>query len=152
MVFEKEYGTQSCSLLMLEFFKNATQKNKAFGALLTDLSKEWDCLDHDLLIAKLHAYSLNISSSNLLQDYLSKRKQRPKLGFFFNSWEDVLSGVPQNPILGLLLFNTFMCDMFLILKTEYFTGYTDANTPFVVAYNIEDVIQSFEKVGENLIT
>ena len=44
-----------------------------------------------------------------------------------------------------------MCDMFLILKTTCFTGYADANTPFVVAGNIEDAIRSLEKVGENLI-
>ena len=70
---------------MLEFFKDVTHKNKAFGALLTDLSKAWDYLDHDLLITKPHGFGLNVSSLNLLQDYLSKRKQRPKVGVFFCS-------------------------------------------------------------------
>ena len=60
--------------------------------------------------------------------------------------------MPQVPLLGLLLFNVFMCDMFLILKTVYFTGYADDNTPFAVADNIEDVTSSLEDVGRNLIT
>ena len=72
--FRKGYGTQHCLLLMLEIWKGATDNNKAFGALLTDLSKAFDCLSHDLLIAKLHAYGIDIHSLNILQDYLSNRK------------------------------------------------------------------------------
>ena len=57
--FREGYGTQHCLLMMLETWKEATDNNKAFGALLTDLSKTFDCLSHDLLIAKLHAYGLD---------------------------------------------------------------------------------------------
>ena len=53
--FRKGYGTQHCLLLMLEIWKEATDNNKAFGALLTDLLKAFDCLSHDLFIAKLYA-------------------------------------------------------------------------------------------------
>ena len=51
-----------------------------------------------------------------------------------------------------LLFNVFMCDIFLILKTVYFTGYADDNTPLVVADNMNDIIRSLGEVGENIIT
>ena len=67
---------------MLEIWKEATDNNKAFGALLTDLSKAFDCLSHDLLIAKLHAYGIDIDSLNILQDYLSNRNQRTKVDSF----------------------------------------------------------------------
>ena len=89
---KKGYGTQHSLSLMLEIWKGATDNNKAFGALLTDLSKAFDCLSHDLLIAKLHAYGLDIDSLNILQDYLSNRKQRTKVDSFYSSWEPVLSG------------------------------------------------------------
>ena len=71
--FRKGYSTQHCLLMMLESWKEAVDKNKAFGALMTDLSKAFDCLSHDLLIAKLHAYGIDLSSLKLLQDYLSNR-------------------------------------------------------------------------------
>ena len=87
--------------------KYASDKKKAFGALLIDLSKAFDCLCHDLLIGKLHAYGLDLSSLNLLQDYSPNRKQRAKVDSFFSSWEDILSGLPQGSILSCLLFNIF---------------------------------------------
>ena len=63
----------------------------------------------------------------MLQDYLSNRKQRTKVDSFYRSWEAILSGVPEASILGPLLFNIFMCVMFLILKATYFTDYVNDN-------------------------
>ena len=60
--------------MMLAFFKDATDKNKAFVALLTDQSKIFDCFCHDLLVSKLDAYGLVVSSLKFVQDYLSNCK------------------------------------------------------------------------------
>ena len=108
--------TNACNL------ERTADNNKAFSALVTHLSKAFDCLSHNLLIAKLHAYGLDIDSLNIIQDYLSNRKQRTKVDSFHSSWEAIISGVPQISILGLILSNIFMRDMFLILKATYFTG------------------------------
>ena len=134
-----------------EFWKGATDSNKAFSALLTDLLKAFNCLSHDLLIAKLHANCLEINSLNILQDYLSNRKQRTKVDTFYSSWGAILSGVPQRSILGPLLLNILMCDMFLILKATKFTGYADDNLPFVVRDNVADVTKALKKIGEDLL-
>ena len=83
---------------MLKMWKGATDNKKAFGALLTNLSKVFDVLSHDLLIAKLYPYGLNIDVLNILQDYLSNPKQRTKVNTFSSSWETILSGVPQGSI------------------------------------------------------
>ena len=103
------------------------------------------------MIAKLHAYGIDIDSLHILQDNLINRKQRTEVDSFYSSWEAILSGVPQGSITEPLLFNIFMCDMLLILKGTYFTGYADHNTPFVVRDNIVDVIKALEEIGESLV-
>ena len=80
---------------MFEVWKEATDNNKAFRALLTDLSKVFDCLSRDLLVAKLHAFGLDLASLKILQDHLTNRKQRTKVDSFYSSWEKILSGVPR---------------------------------------------------------
>ena len=77
--FRKSHGTQYCLLLMLEKWKKALDNKEAFGALLTNLSKAFDCLNHGLLIVKLHAYGLSLSSLKLIHDYLLDRKQRTEV-------------------------------------------------------------------------
>ena len=53
--FRKGFNAQHCLLAMLEKWKKAVDTKKGFGALLTNLSKAFDCLPHDLIIAKLNA-------------------------------------------------------------------------------------------------
>ena len=83
---------------------------------ITDrLSKAFDYLSHELLIAKLHAYGFDLPALKLIQSYLSNRKQRTKINATYSSWEEILFGVPQGSILGPLLFNVFLCDLFCIM-------------------------------------
>ena len=87
--------------------ENAVDKGKCFGALLTDLSKAFDCLSHEPFIAKLLAYCFNLSALKLIQSYLSNRKLRTKINATYSSWEEVLFRVLQGSIVGhslLLLF------------------------------------------------
>ena len=93
------------------------------------IANDFDCLSRDLLIAKLHSYGLSLTSIRLLSDYLSNRKQRIKVENVFSKWENIETGVPQGSILGSLLFNIFVCDLFLILDNAYFARYADDNTP-----------------------
>ena len=108
----------------------------------------------NLLIAKLNAYGLDLALLKILQDYLTNKKQRTKVDSFYSSWEKIpsgVSGVPQSSILGSLLFNIFMCEIFLILKTTSFTSYADDNTPFVIRENTINVVKALEDIDGNLI-
>ena len=130
------------------FWKNSVDKGKVFGALLTDLSK--DCLDHELLTAKLNAYGFTLPVLRLIRDYLSNRKQKTKIDDTYSSWSEILFGVPQGSILGPLLFNVFLVDLFFMLKDIDIASYADDSTPFIEENNIDNVIGSLEQVSDTL--
>ena len=131
---------------MLEKWKRSVDGGNAFGALLTDLSKAFDCLDHELLIAKLHAYGFSLPALRLINN----RKQRTRIGNSFSDWCEIILGVPQGSILGPLLFNIFLADLFLALKDVDITNFADDNTPYTSANNIDELIDSLEKASSNL--
>ena len=98
--FRKGFSAQHCLMALLEKWKTCVDQKQICGALLTDLSKAFDCLPHDLIIAKLNAYGFSLSALRLIHDYLSNRKQRTKINLTYSSWEEILFGVPQGSILG----------------------------------------------------
>ena len=126
-------------------------EGEASAALLTDLCKAFDCLPHDLLIAKLHAYGIKKGSLNLLFSYLKNRNQRVRLNNTYIEWIDILFGVPQGSILSRLLFNIFLCDPFLFLHDVAVANYTDGNTPHCTGLKVSDVLMKLENAAETLL-
>ena len=83
--FRRCYSIQECLLALLEKWKRALDSGQMFGALLTDLSKAFDCLNHELLITKLNAYGFSLPALKLVHDYLANRKQRTKVNRTYSS-------------------------------------------------------------------
>ena len=133
-------------------WKKAVDNHKVFGDVLTDLSKAFDCICHDLLIPKLNAYGLYLPTLKLITDYPQNRKQRTKIGSVYSDWEDIISGVPQDSILGPLLFNTFLCDWFLEDENNYFANYVDDTTPYSVASTTTEVLENLSGTTKKLFT
>ena len=86
-----------------------------------ELSKAIDCIPHDLLIAKLHANGLSFDTVTFLNSYLKDRKQNVKINNIFSAFQNILSGVPQGSILGPILLNIFLNDLFICIKKSDLT-------------------------------
>ena len=123
--FRKGYIVQHCLLAMIEKWKTAVDNGGVFAALLTDLSKAFDCIPHDLIIAKLAAYGFDTNALKLIHNYLSNRKQRVKINSVYSIWKDISYGVPQGSILGPLLFNIHLCDLLYFLENTDIASYAD---------------------------
>ena len=137
---------------MLEKWKHAVNNKKVFGALLTDLSKAFDCICHYLLIAKLNSYGLSLPGLKLVLVviYLQNSKQRTKNGTAYSLWEEIFSGVLQGSIFGPLLFSIFLRDLFLTIEGNYFTNYTVDTTPYVIGNNAEEVVSELKAITQKL--
>ena len=131
--FRKAHSTQHALFRLLQSWQRELDESGYVGTILMDLSKAYDCIPHQLLIAKLEAYGLHKNSLNLLADYLSGRKQRTKIGSVFSEWWKIICGIPQGSILGPLLFNIFIIGLFfLVLKCDI-CNFVDDNT--IYSYN-----------------
>ena len=137
--FRKGHSAQHALIPLLEKWRYNVDQGRMFGA------NDFDCLPHDIIIAKLNAYGFDMKALNFIYDYLRNRKQRTKIDNAYSSWQNILYGVPQGSILGPLLFNIDLCDLFFVMNHEDIANYADDNTPYVSGKNIDEVVKFLEK-------
>ena len=125
--------------------------NKEFcAAILINLLKAFDCICHDLPIAKLNAYGFDRNALKLIYDYLSDRLQKAKVGSSFSAYLDIIYGVPQGSILGPLLCNIGLCDLFLEEYSSDFANVADDTNPYECGPTLNEVMKNLEITTEKM--
>ena len=109
-----------------------------------DLSKAYDFILHNSLIAKLEAYGFYRDGLKFMYSYLKGCAQRVKVGSSYSSLSNIKIGVPQRSVLGPMPFNIFINDLFLLDLGSEICNFADDNTIFTRDKNLEEVIDKLE--------
>ena len=139
--FREGYSSQNALFRVIEIFKILDRSGK-IGMVLVDLSKAYDCIPHDLLLAQLDAYGFGLESLSLMNNYLTHGLQRVKVNGTYSNWQQAKSGVSQGSVLGPLLFNLVFNDFIYVIEDSQVCNFTDD----YAIYAFDDGIEAISRL------
>ena len=142
--YRKNCNTQHVLLRLLEEWREHLDNNKTVGGILMDLSKTFDCVPHDLLLAKLAAYGIDDNLIHYIHSCLLNRKQSVCINNILSEFNKAISGVPQGSIVGPILFNCFFNDFYYFIKNANVHNLADDNTLTTFAQNVGTLMSVLE--------
>ena len=142
--FRESYSTQHALIRLIENWRKCLDKSGIIGTILMDLSKAYDCLPHDFLIAKFKAYGFDFNSLCLLYSYLDYRHQRVKIGPLKSTTNNIKIGIPQGSVLSPLLFNISINDLFFMKLNSEICNFADDNTLCSCGKDLNEIVTNLE--------
>ena len=142
--FRDRHSTQHAVLRVIETICMHIDQSDVCGMGMMDLSKAYDCLPHDLLLAKMGGYGFRIDSLKLMHSYLVGRRQRVNIGTSVSTWQEIDSGVSQESVLGPFLFNPIRNDFFYEIQHSQVCSFADDNTIYACGKNLDSVALNIE--------
>ena len=138
--YRKGYSTQHVLTRLVEEWRERLDNNYIVSTILMDLSKAFDCISHDLIIAKLAACNTDDTALKLIFSYLKNRKQCVRINNTYSNFENIITGVPQGSIVGPLVFDFSISDLFFFIESSSIHNFADDNTLSAWANTISDLI------------
>ena len=149
--YRKNYSLQNILISLTEEWRKKLDNNFVVGAVLTDLPKAFDCIPHDLIIAKLSAYNFSDEALFYIYSYLTNRRQCVRINNTHSQLETIISGVPQGSILGPILFNLSINGLFFFVVLASLYNFADDNTLSAFATTVSELIKILESESEFVI-
>ena len=150
--FRPGHSTQDVLLKTVDDWRIALDRGEHIGAVLIDLSKAFDSIDHALLLKKLQSYGVEGNEFNWFTNYLTSRKQRVSLDGTYSDWANISKGVPQGSILGPLMFLVFVNDLPDIVDTCTVNLYADDTTIYYSNKDPKLVQSTINSDLENIVS
>ena len=151
ITYKKNYMTQHVITRLVEACRERLDENFVVGTVLTDLSKAFDWIAYDLLIAKLAAYGFSDTALRYVYSYLSNRKQYVRINNTYSNYQKIKSGVPQGSILGPIFFNLSINDLFFFVSDVSLQNFANDNTLSAFAETILEMIDVLQSGSEIII-
>ena len=146
----KNHKTQHTLLKMMETWRSRLNCGNKTDALISDLSKAFDNINHNLFLSKLKAYGFIENYVSFIRSYLTNRSWQTKIDNTLSGWNKIITGAPQDSILGPLLFNIFINDLFLFVHKSEICNYADDNTLCSANKSINQIIGDLSDDFETL--